>query len=43
LGAPRLSLVSLVGNLQLVRGPKIGEFLSSIKGMKKELLQKTTS
>jgi hypothetical protein len=41
LGAPRLSLVSLVGNPPLVGGSQIGESISSIKGMKKELLQKT--
>jgi hypothetical protein len=46
LGAPRLSLVSLVslvGNPPLVVGPQIGESVSSIKGMKKELLQKSVS
>jgi hypothetical protein len=43
LGVPRLSLVSLVGNPPLVGGPQIGEFISSIKGIKKELLQKTAS
>jgi hypothetical protein len=41
LGAPRLSLVSLVGNPPLVGGPQIRESISSIKGMKKELLLKT--
>jgi hypothetical protein len=39
LGAPRLSLVSLVGNPPLVGDPQLGESISSIKGMKKELLQ----
>jgi hypothetical protein len=39
--APRLSLVSLVGNPPLVGGPQIVESIFSIKGMKKELLQKT--
>ena len=43
LGAPRLSLVRLVGNRPLVGGPQIGESISLIKGMKKELLQKTAS
>jgi hypothetical protein len=41
-GVPRLSLVSLVGNPPLVGGvPQIGESISSIKGLKKELLLKT--